>query len=134
MQKGICVGLRGIVRDCDAEISNLSWMVQRFLILILGEWTSYVHPSNLHLCLHQVSTDMGLSNVGLVFQELLAQLQGAEDHSLVSGLVDLSRVNDSQACQFRHEFPLQRSDQSLRCIWAGRVVMVESPLCTSVVF
>eukprot|EP00283_Hemiselmis_rufescens_P024737 CAMPEP_0173438234 /NCGR_PEP_ID=MMETSP1357-20121228/19786_1 /TAXON_ID=77926 /ORGANISM="Hemiselmis rufescens, Strain PCC563" /LENGTH=114 /DNA_ID=CAMNT_0014403501 /DNA_START=48 /DNA_END=389 /DNA_ORIENTATION=- len=42
--------------------------------------------------LAQVSAALGLNNVGLLFQELLSRLEGSEHQSLVTGLVDLNRI------------------------------------------
>jgi hypothetical protein len=47
--------------------------------------------------MYQISGALGLQNVGLVFQELLTRLEGSEDQSLVTGLVDLKRVKDANA-------------------------------------
>jgi hypothetical protein len=45
--------------------------------------------------LTQVSQALGLTQTGLLFQQLISRLEGSEEHSLVTGLVDLDRIQDS---------------------------------------
>ena len=45
--------------------------------------------------LTQVSQALGLTQTGLLFQQLISRLEGSEEQSLVTGLVDLDRIQDS---------------------------------------